>query len=648
MNSFNRTLTFLGVAGASLLLAIVVSSVSGPSLVDGFEDVGQVFFPDLEDGVATELVVSRFDTELEEVQEFAVKQNDDGLWVIPSHHDYPAEAEDRLARTATSMLGIRKLGQISRSKDDWERYGVADPQAEVSLQNADSEDDGKQDPRGTRLILRDNAGNALVDLIVGNSPEGKPGQYYVREPEKNSTYIAEMSLDLSTRFGDWIEPDLLKVDQPDVKRVLVNSYSVDEQRGEIVQGEILDFQKDDSNSWELDGLDTETEQTKASAVTDLVRNLDELRIVGVRPKPEGLNADLTVSPEVAQNPLLRQVLQADMARQGFFIARGPDNAVQLVSNEGELVAGTTNGVRYTLYFGEIARGSARDIEVGLGDAPAEEAGEAGEDTAEDQNSPEDSPEDSPEGGDESESGPRRYLLVKVDYDEGLLGERPTEPVAPVKPEVLLDAEKAKDAGDAEPAAENAQSPDAEPDACDEGAAAVTADEPAATESEPVAPTSDDENVTTEASEAPAADEKPAADGDETAPAETDANETGGEDESKSDETPQVDPVVAAQQAYDAAVAEFEGAKLSYESAIRDWDRRSEEGKKQVDELSIRFSGWYYVITAESFEKFQLSRENAVEPRSEEETAAEPPAGLPGGLSIPGLGGTPLGPPPGGN
>jgi len=241
------------------------------------------------------------------------------------------------------------------------------------------------------------------------------------------------------------------------------------------------------------------------------------------------------------------------------------------------------------------------------------------------------------------------LLVKVDYDEGLLGERPTEPVAPVKPEVLLDAEKAKDAGDAEPAAENAQSPDAEPDACDEGAAAaVTADEPAATESEPVAPTSDDENVTTEASEAPAADEKPAADGDETAPAETDANETGGEDESKSDETPQVDPVVAAQQAYDAAVAEFEGAKLSYESAIRDWDRRSEEGKKQVDELSIRFSGWYYVITAESFEKFQLSRENAVEPRSEEETAAEPPAGLPGGLSIPGLGGTPLGPPPGGN
>ncbi|MGV2333521.1 MAG UNVERIFIED_CONTAM: hypothetical protein LVR18_05120 [Planctomycetaceae bacterium] len=121
----------------------------------------------------------------------------------------------------------------------------------------------------------------------------------------------------------------------------------------------------------LDGLNAEAEQVKESAVTDLVRNLDQLKIVGVRPKPEGLNADLTVSEEVANNPLLRQVLQQDMGRQGFFIARGPQNSVQLVSNEGELIAGTGNGVRYTLYFGEIARGSAKDIETGLGDKAAE-------------------------------------------------------------------------------------------------------------------------------------------------------------------------------------------------------------------------------------------------------------------------------------
>ncbi len=623
MNSSKRTLTFLAVAVGSVLLAIVVNTVNRPAVVEGFSEVGEEFFPQLRDGKATELIVSKFDQDLEETQTFSVKLTDDGLWVIPSHHDYPAEAEDRLARTAASMLGIRKLGLVSRSKEDHERYGVAGPDAQLSPAAADDDEENAVDPRGTRLTLKDSSDNSLVDLIVGRSPESNPGQYYVREPEKNAVYIAEMSIDLSTKFSDWIEPDLLKVNQPDVKQVRVNRYSVDEQRGEIVQGDVLDFLKDESSSWTLAGLDTESEQLKTSAVTDLVRNLDELKIVGVRPKPEGLNPDLTVSPEVAQNPLLRQVLQADMARQGFFIARGPDNKVQLVSNEGELVAGTTNGVQYTLYFGEIARGSAQDIEVGV---IAEATEEGAAETA------------AAEGGDaepagDEESGPRRYLLVKVTFDDSLLGERPQEPVAPVKPEILNDAAEDGDAEDAGKAA--ADEPPAEENACDEeSGAAVAADEEAAE-------TPADEGGKPEADAAKETTDEPAGDAaDSVAPAEP-------QPATADEEKPAVDPVAEAQQAYDAALAQFEGAKLAYESAVRQWDERSEEGRKRVDELSTRFSGWYYVISAESFEKFKLSREEAVEPKAAAEGAGAAPQ-TPGGLSIPGLGDTPLGLPPAGN
>ncbi|MFN9971859.1 MAG: DUF4340 domain-containing protein, partial [Phycisphaerae bacterium] len=161
-----------------------------------------------------------------------------------------------------------------------------------------------------------------------------------------------MEVDLSAKFADWIEPDLLKVSQSDIVRVVLDNYSVNEEEGAIVPGETLKFFMEKANAaatekWMLDGVDEATEKLDENAVRDLTRNLDQLKIVGVRPKPQGLNADLTMSKEVSENPLLRQVLQSDMQRQGFFAARTPEGA-KLVSNEGELIAGTKNGVRYTL------------------------------------------------------------------------------------------------------------------------------------------------------------------------------------------------------------------------------------------------------------------------------------------------------------
>ncbi len=88
MNSTKRTLMFLGTAGGSLLLAVLVNLASAPKSVDGFSEVGQEFFPDFLDPLkATELSVAKFDTEQKEKQSFSVKKNDQGFWVIPSHHD---------------------------------------------------------------------------------------------------------------------------------------------------------------------------------------------------------------------------------------------------------------------------------------------------------------------------------------------------------------------------------------------------------------------------------------------------------------------------------------------------------------------------------------------------------------------------------
>jgi hypothetical protein len=661
-------MVFVGVAAVAALAAVGVRFANQPAAVEGFSDVGQAFFPDFNDPMkAMELSVVKYDAETREPLSFSVKQNDKGFWVIPSHHDYPAEAAERLAKTAASLIGIKKVALQSRSKDDWARYGVEDPGGEVAAA-APEADDKKEETRGTRITLRDNSSNSLVDLIVGKAVEGREKHFYVRQPDKNPVFIAKLDADLSAKFSDWIEPDLLKLNQNDIVKVTVDQYSVDEEQGAILQGEVFDFQKDKTTSkWDMKGLNPDIESLKEAAVTDITKNLDQLKIVGVRPKPEGLNADLTVSPEVAQNPLMRQVLQTDMQRQGFYIARGENNQVKLVSNEGELLAGTNNGVRYTLYFGEIARGTAKDIETGLNDKkPAEgeaktEGGEAkadGEKGAEGAEADAAKPEDKPE---DSESGPRRYLLVKVDYDESLLGPKPTEPVAPEKPAILneeaapapaedkkpdapADAPKAdappadapKDAPAAEekPAADAApkeESPapekPADPGSCDEPAAAepVAAAEPAA--AEPAAPAQD---------AAPAAEAKPtepaaAVPAQEGQPAPADGEQPAAEAPAASAQPP-VDPKAEAQKQYDQSMGEYEAAKAGFAGALKAWESKAKEGKKKADELSSRFGAWYYVISAESFEKFKLTRDAVVGPKEEPKPAD--------GAAVPGLGGPP--------
>ena len=71
--------------------------------------------------------------------------------------------------------------------------------------------------RGARVVMRDNAGNALADLIVGQEVDGKLDVYYVREPGKRRTYSTKLEGELSTKFADWIETDASTARETDVK-----------------------------------------------------------------------------------------------------------------------------------------------------------------------------------------------------------------------------------------------------------------------------------------------------------------------------------------------------------------------------------------------------------------------------------------------
>src|SRR4051812_8465039 len=100
-----KTLAFVAVA----LLSTGAAFLRVPERADkAFNDQGQPFFPDFKNPLdCSDLEVVEFDNSTASARQFRVMRKD-GRWVIPSHHNYPADAKDRLAKTAAGVIDLTK------------------------------------------------------------------------------------------------------------------------------------------------------------------------------------------------------------------------------------------------------------------------------------------------------------------------------------------------------------------------------------------------------------------------------------------------------------------------------------------------------------------------------------------------------------
>lgn len=357
MNELRKTIMF-AVAGIVLALIAVVTA---PKQVtpDAFFDQGEPFFPDFDDpNAARTLEVIDFDEETGAAVPFKVTFQD-GKWTIPSHHDYPADGEDRLAQTAAGVIGITRDDFRTDNVSDHAACGVVDP-----LDNSTTTLAG----RGQRVTIKGENDVVLADFIIGNEVEGREGFRLVRVPGQKRVYGARMDIDISTKFSDWIESDLLLVDKDKINNVTIRDYTIDERTGRVEERDVITLAKF-GEDWRANNMgdDQEVDRFKMG---NLLTALDELKIVGVRPKPAGLTATLARSSEGME------ITQSDMLSlqsKGYFFSR--DGA--LLSNEGEVQATTEAGVTYTLRFGEIVYGSGVAVSAGAGveGEGAESAGE---------------------------------------------------------------------------------------------------------------------------------------------------------------------------------------------------------------------------------------------------------------------------------
>ena len=375
-----KTIIYIVVAGVSLLVAWVARPAS-PSR-DPLNDAGQAFYVDFADPLdAASLQIVEFDEDTASARAFKVARHD-GVWSIPSHENYAADAENQFADAAISMIGLIRGSNVSDSPSDHELYGVIDPtQAEPGAVGV-----------GMRVTLGSETGRTLADLIIGKSVKGQDDQRYVREPGRVRVYLCAIETEqFSTRFEDWIERDLLQLNANDIAQVVVNDYSIDEINQRIIHGERLQFSYDQNErAWRLDDLG-ENEQLLDSKLNEMKRALDDLEIVDVHRKPAGLGAELREEDQLELDVQSARSLES----RGYYIVQG-----RLLSNKGVTTVRMNDGVQYVLRFGEIALGSV---------------------AADDE-------EDGTEGS-SGDGGANRYLFVTANFNADLI-EQPNIQVLP--------------------------------------------------------------------------------------------------------------------------------------------------------------------------------------------------------------------------
>jgi hypothetical protein len=247
-------------------------------------------------------------------------------WVLPQHYFYKANAGTRIGDLAGSLLNIEIAQPILVSNDDLNEYHLHDPQDELA-------GDVKY---GRRLGLWTKDGSNVLDVIIGAEVPNEMDKRYMRFVDSNQVYQIHFDQDLPVRFVDWVQTTLLEIDPQKIRYLQLRQYSFDEQRQRLRPGLSVQFARNRADGlWQSPNA-PDKHVTNDAAVYRILRAVVEANIHGVEP--------FVKDPE-------------KIKRFGFFpnynigIGAGSD---PIVGNEGVVVIGTSDGIFYNLFLGELA------------------------------------------------------------------------------------------------------------------------------------------------------------------------------------------------------------------------------------------------------------------------------------------------------
>ena len=359
MNENIKTIFFTAIATASVALAYF----SIPKKIDPASKgsrMGQALFGTFDTRQATGIEIVEIDEENLEAKSIEVAQTNKG-WFIrrPQKADYPANADNQVKDVSTLLLDLRILDTATEGAGEHANFGVLDP----SKSNPGDRGVGKS------IALKNSSGSNLAQLIIGNEVSSLSGAYYVRKPDENSVFIAEVrnANDISTKFVDWVEKDFLDLDKWNIKRVTLDNYEVNLAKGQLNRKDnpyVFDYE---NSEWKLSGSGlSDKEELNKDKLDELKDAFDDLKIIDVERKPEILVNNLKQGNEFFSNlkDQKNQAVVQSLQQKGFYTVavKNPQGqqVPKVVSNKGEILVGMKDGVEYVLRFGDTYRGLEDD------------------------------------------------------------------------------------------------------------------------------------------------------------------------------------------------------------------------------------------------------------------------------------------------
>ena len=439
MNETAKTLIFVLLAAALIAGAFFCRPTAPEFKVE--EMVGKSLFPQFTDPLGIKsLEIVKFGATGTRNDFRIIEVN--GIWSIPSHDNYPADAKDQMGKVAEALTDLKVLEVIPPDESGNDaiafqtQYGVIDPAAEsASLGNG----------IGTKITLGGANNETLVNLIIGKEVAlsrrsqdmmggNETSLRYVRIADQSPVYVINVDpSQFATNFDQWIEKNLLDISTFDIKEIFVDEYSFSVELaltnrglqetpkasfiGDITlsyDGSAVGAEKWSLVRWmtfegqNLEYKERQLEQDKeldTDTLDSMISALNDLKIVSVQKKPMELASALREG-----KPLEDIKTDTSMQETGFYLVELPDlkrdtkkTKVQLLSNEGDIQLRLNNGIVYNLRFGDL---TGTESEMATDDSP---------DT-------------------ESITGVNRYLFITAEFDPAILSLPELKPVPEVPAE----------------------------------------------------------------------------------------------------------------------------------------------------------------------------------------------------------------------
>ena len=249
-----------------LLLATAALTLGGsllfvfnqPEMITA-ERSGSPIATDLETSLLVRIEISGADRDL------ALVLNEGG-WA-DDKSKYPAQVEaisQLLLTLTTTMVG-------DRVTDNPERHGrfqvLAPPK---TLDERDSE------KHADSLRLLDASGTPLLALLAGKNRDQGQGQY-IRYADSEEVYLVPERLSLSGAPADWLETELLNLEESLFREIRITKSS----------GEFLRFHRADAKAdWLLEGAERPLKQSKVSSALHRIKSLSFEQLLGAN-DPDG-------------------------------------------------------------------------------------------------------------------------------------------------------------------------------------------------------------------------------------------------------------------------------------------------------------------------------------------------------------------------